>query len=375
MYPVSHCLYFLRKKLFHLVITFGALLIGLSSCTPGLKCFGRSPRGARLEMVRQSPQWGGKKFHNVHRTPIVTIGKNQHPDTSNIYIGTGKNIRPKKNIPSIKTNLRNLPKNDDIVVWLGHSSVLIQIGGKRFLIDPILTNKLPTKLFMKPFPGADIYTPEDIPEVDYLIITHNHWDHLDYNTAETLKDSIGTVYCSLGIGEFFSYWDYPEKKIHDMDWNDSVVLDNNIVLHCLPARHYSRRFSDAGKTLWASFLIESRGRRIFISGDSGYDTHFKAIGERFPNIDLAILENGQYDTQWEFLHTFPSQLPQVIENLGARRVMTYHNSKYALANHAWTEPMELIFLHSQGKPWILLTPRIGEPVLLDSHQEFAPWWR
>lgn len=338
-------------------------------------CAGRSPRGARLEKVRQSPQWNGRKFQNPHFTAIVTNGRGHWLDTMNLCQGTDKHKKPKSDVPSAKTSLKGLSQTDDVVVWLGHSSLFIQVEGKRFLFDPVLTNKLPVKPFMRPFPGADVYSPKDIPQVDYLIITHDHWDHLDYHTVKALEDSVGAVYCSLGIGESFAYWGYPEEKIHDMDWNDSVVLDNDIVLYCLPARHFSRRFLDAGKTLWASYLIETPNRKVFVSGDGGYDTHFKAIAERFPAIDLAIMENGQYDKHWEYLHTLPSELPQAIDDLGARKVITYHNSKFALASHPWTEPMELIYRHSRGKPWILLTPRIGERVFLDKQQGFLPWWR
>ena len=340
-----------------------------------IMCAGRSPRGARLEKVRQSPQWNGRKFQNPHFTTIVTNGRGHWLDTMNLCQGNDKHKRPKSDVPSAKTSLKGLSRTDDVVVWLGHSSLFIQIAGKRFLFDPVLTNKLPVKPFMRSFPGSDVYSPHDIPQVDYLIITHNHWDHLDYHTVKALEDSVGAVYCSLGIGESFAYWGYPEEKIHDMDWNDSVVLDNDIVLYCLPARHFSRRFLDAGKTLWASYLIETPNRKVFVSGDGGYDTHFKAIGERFPDIDLAIMENGQYDKHWEFLHTLPSELPQAIDDLGARKVITYHNSKFALASHPWTEPMELIYRHSRGKSWTLLTPRIGERVFLDKQQGFLPWWR
>ena len=128
------------------------------------------------------------------------------------------------------------------------------------------------------------------------------------------------------------------------------------------------------KTLWASYLIDGP-RRIFISGDGGYDERFKTFGEQYPGIDLAILENGQYDEGWHYIHTLPSELPTVISELGARRVLTYHNSKYALANHSWTEPLDSIYAHAQGKSWQLLTPRIGEQVRLNEQQTFSNWWR
>jgi L-ascorbate metabolism protein UlaG (beta-lactamase superfamily) len=127
------------------------------------------------------------------------------------------------------------------------------------------------------------------------------------------------------------------------------------------------------KTLWASYLIDGP-RRIFVSGDGGYDERFKTFGKQYPDIDLAILENGQYDEGWRHIHTLPRELPTVISELGARRVLTYHNSKYALANHSWTEPLDSIYANAQGKSWQLLTPRIGEQVRLNEQQAFSKWW-
>ena len=235
--------------------------------------------------------------------------------------------------------------------------------------------------------------------MDYLVITHDHWDHLDWKTVTALKDRVGQVVCALGIGEHFEYWGYSKEKIHDLDWGEALTIDNgkltidNVVapsndstqnnsqlsivnsqfsIKCLPTRHFSGRMGQH-KTLWASYLIDGP-RRIFISGDGGYDERFKQFGEQYPDIDLAIMENGQYDEGWRYIHTLPSELPTAISELGARRVMTYHNSKYALANHAWTEPLDSIYVAAKGQSWQLLTPRIGEQVRLDEQQTFSKWW-
>ena len=190
---------------------------------------------------------------------------------------------------------------------------------------------------------------------------------MDWKTVTALRDRVGQVVCSLGIGEHFEYWGYDPKKIHDLDWGESYGP-----LRCLPTRHFSGRMGQH-KTLWASYLIEGP-RRIFVSGDGGYDERFKQIGEQYPDIDLAIMENGQYDKGWRYIHTLPRELPQAISDLGAARVLTYHNSKYSLANHSWTEPLDSIYEHAKGQPWQLLTPRIGEPIGLDEQQTSRKWW-
>lgn len=282
-------------------------------------------------------------------------------------------LTPSTAISTAKIDLKALPREEEVVVWLGHSSLYIQTQGVRLLFDPVLTNELPVWLIMRPFQGAAAYTPEDIPEVDYLIITHDHWDHLDYKTVRALQGRVGQVICSLGVGQHFAYWGYEEGKIQELDWNESLQLKDGLTLHALPTRHASGRLFGRNKTLWSSFLIDGE-RRIYVSGDGGYDDRFKKIGEQFPGIDLAIMENGQYDKDWRYIHLLPEELPRAIQELGAKRVMTYHNSKFALANHAWKEPLDLIYAAAQGQPWQLLTPRIGEPIRLLQQQTFEKWW-
>lgn len=357
----------------NVILIAAAVALLLAGCIT-VRSVGRKPRGARLEKVRQSAHWNGKRFENVHNTPTMTSDKGFWRGMKDFMSGGDTNRKPAVDVPTIKTDLFSLSADEDVVVWLGHSSLLIQTGGKRFLFDPILTCKFPVRMFMRPFMGSAVYSPDDIPPVDYLIITHNHWDHLDYPTIRALKDKVGEVYCSLGIGQTFEYWKYDPARIHDMDWNETVQLADGMTLHCLPARHFSGRLTGMGKTFWGSYLIENNGRKIFISGDGGYDTHFKEIGKRFPGIDLAIMENGQYNQDWRYIHTLPDELPQAIDDLAPQKVLTYHNSKYSLARHSWTEPMDLIYEHSQGKSWILLTPRIGEPVLPYKEQLFDTWW-
>ena len=356
----------MKRKMIYTVLVILAVLIGWQGWEFWV-AVGRQPRGERLERCKQSPQWKDGEFVNVHETPTLTGNDGFFGQMWKFLFGRVDDLKPGHDIPVVKTSLKDIPRTEEVCVWLGHSSVYIQTQGVRFLFDPVLTNKLPVWWFMRPFKGADAYTTDDIPEVDYLIITHDHWDHLDWKTVTALKDRVGQVVCSLGIGEHFEYWGYDPKKIHDLDWGESYGP-----LRCLPTRHFSGRMGQH-KTLWASYLIDGPCR-IFVSGDGGYDERFKQIGEQYPDIDLAIMENGQYDKGWHYIHTLPRELPQAISDLGAARVLTYHNSKYSLANHSWTEPLDSIYEHAKGQPWQLLTPRIGEPIGLDEQQTFRKWW-
>lgn len=230
-------------------------------------------------------------------------------------------------------------------------------------MDPVFCKASPVSFINKPFAGTDVYSPEDMPEIDLLIITHDHWDHLDYETVTALQEKVAKVVCPLGIGEDFEYWGYDSDKLIELDWSEHTILDN-IDVHCLPARHFSGRGLASNKTLWASYMIESSSTTIFIGGDGGYGPHFKEIGESFTNIDWAILENGQYNNDWKYIHTMPSQLEQVAKDLKAENVVTVHHSKYALSNHPWNEPIKTAeALKGKGLTNVAI-PKIGEVLQL-----------
>lgn len=343
------------------------------------KATGRAPRGERLERMQALPYYRDGQYRNLESTVMLTpVGKTPRltllRNLWKFLFPPDDARKPKTPIPALRTDLHSLDPDTDLYVWMGHSSVFLQLDGKRFLFDPVLTSELPVSLFMKPFKGADLYTPADIPPVDYLVITHDHWDHLDYGTVRDLRTRVGEVICGLGMGEDFEFWGYRPEQIHEMVWDDSLALTSGLTIHCLTSRHFSGRLFSRNKTLWASYLIDG-SKRLFVSGDGGYGERFVEFGKRFPNIDLAFMENGQYSEQWRYNHLLPHKLVQAIDELAPRRVMSYHNSKFALAPHPWHEPLDSLSHNAEGKPWELLTPRIGEVVYLDSTQTFEKWWR
>lgn len=358
----------MKKMIVRTIIAILLVSIGYLVFTT-FQAAGRRARGERMERIKASPRYIDGEFRNMEETPAITGSK----DAMRQLRQKVENLVPERNVPVVKTDLHALDRSEEVVLWLGHSTVFIQSGGVRYLFDPVLTSKFPVKVFMKPFLGTDAYTPEDIPEVDYLIVTHDHWDHLDRPTVRAIRSRVGRVVCALGIGQYFEDWGYPVEKIDELEWGDSVRINATTVLRCLPSRHFSGRLLRRNQTLWASYLIDGQ-RRIFVSGDGGYDSRFEQFGMDYPGIDLAIMENGQYNENWKYIHTMPDLLPKAIDELGPARVMTYHNSKFALARHPWTEPLDRILENSKGKPWRLLLPRIGEVVELDGSQEFVKWW-
>lgn len=327
--------------------------------------FGRLPCGERQQRIERSPNFHNGEFHNREHTPLMTSNKSKFSALFDFIIRQpAEGLRPEAPVPVVKTELKMLDITRELMVWFGHSSYLIQTGGKRFLVDPVFYDASPVSFINRPFPGTDIYKPEDFSAIDYLIITHDHWDHLDYRTVKQLRDRIGKVICPLGVGEHFEYWGFQSDRLIELDWDESARLDDSFMIDCLTARHFSGRGLRSNRTLWASFLLHSSSRKIFIGGDGGYGKHFAEIGKRFPDIDLAILENGQYNDEWRYIHTMPPYILREMNDLGARQLITVHHSKYALAKHPWTEPLQTVGTLQKEKTFRVQNPVIGEIIPL-----------
>lgn len=338
--------------------------------------FGAKPTGQRLEKIKASPNYKNGSFENHSFTPAFSEGYSMGNVLMKFLFEKSPRTEPEASIPVVQTNLNNM-QNGDWLVWFGHSSYLIQTDGIKILVDPVFSgNASPIPGSTKAFPGTNVYSVDDLPQIDYLFITHDHYDHLDYETIKALREKVKKVVCGLGVGAHLEHWGYQEENIIEMDWNTDVDLDNNLKVYGLTARHYSGRAFKRGQTLWMSYLLETPNRKIFIGGDSGYDQHFKQIGELHGPIDLAIIENGQYNVAWKAIHFLPGENLQAAIDLKARRVLPVHSGKFALALHAWDEPLQEMVRINQKTGLTLATPKIGEPVNLnDSTQVFTEWWQ
>ena len=338
--------------------------------------FGRLPKSERLERILKSTHYKNGSFQNLHNTPV--FAEDAHFFSVLYESIFAKKIRrsPIDKIPSIKTDLLHLQPNEDVLVWFGHSSYFLQIDGKKILVDPVFSNAAsPLSFTVNAYKGTNIYTVDDMPEIDYLFISHDHWDHLDYETVIKLKSKVKKVICGLGTGEHFEYWGYDPKIIIEGDWNESVMIDPGFEIYWAPARHFSGRGFKRNQSLWSAFVFISPNSKIYIGGDGGYDTHFAEIGKKFGVFDLAILENGQYNLNWKYIHMQPEQVIQAAKDLNAKRLFPVHSSKFSLANHPWDEPLKRISECSKNSGISLMTPIIGEKVnLKDSTQQFTQWW-
>ncbi|MGE4555968.1 MAG: MBL fold metallo-hydrolase [Desulfovibrionaceae bacterium] len=338
--------------------------------------FGRLPEGDRLVTLQQSPNYWGGRFHNQVEIKEIVKGGSSFFTFIKFFFHPKDNPEPPGPPPVVKTDLKALDKNRDVVVWLGHSSYFIQLGGRTFLIDPVFSAYASPFFFStRAFKGTNIYTAEDMPDVDYLLISHDHWDHLDYDTVMALRPKTRHVVAGLGVGEHFARWGFPDEMVREADWDASVNLEEGVAIHVLTARHFSGRWLDRNRTLWVSFALETPSRRIYYSGDSGYGPHFKALGERFGGFDLALLDSGQYNEAWPCVHMTPEQSVQAAEDLRAKAALPSHAGKFSIAYHSWDDPFKRFAKASEGKPFRLVTPRIGEVVdLTDREQTFQPWW-
>lgn len=338
--------------------------------------FGKLPAGKRLERIIKSPNYRNGQFQNIHNTPSLTEGANMTSVMFNFLFGKHPRKVPAGTIPSMKTDLLHLPHNEDVLVWFGHSSYFMQIDGKTFLIDPVFSgNASPLPGTTKSFKGTDRYTINDLPEIDYLIITHDHYDHLDYTTVTQLKSKTKKIICGLGVGAHFEYWGFDVKNIYEQDWNETINAGDGFIIHTTPARHFSGRGFQRNKSLWMSYVLQTPTMKIYIGGDSGYDTHFADIGNKFGPFDLVFLENGQYNQNWKYIHMMPEEVLVAAKDLKAKRVFPVHSSKFSLAIHPWDEPLNRITEENKKAGLPLVTPVIGEAVhLKDSTQIFKQWW-
>ena len=342
--------------------------------------FGKNPEGARLQRIMASPHYRNGKFQCID--PIDDImepsedGEGRLSATWKFLFGDKTGLVPAQPMLSRKTDLKALPPEDDVVIWMGHSTFYLHLAGHRILIDPVLSSYASPLFFInKAFPGSNIYTADDFPPIDVLLLTHDHWDHLDYPSLMALRPKIRDIVCPLGVGAYVEQWGFDTTRLHEEDWFTEVKIAPDLQVHVLPSQHFSGRFLEQNKTQWAGFALLTPQRKFFCSGDGGYGSHFKKIGQQFGGFDLAIMENGQYNQQWHRIHLLPEETAQAAEDVGAKAVLPAHNGKFALARHPWDEPYRALSAASQTRDYRLLTPEIGEALRLDEpNPTFSPWW-
>jgi L-ascorbate metabolism protein UlaG (beta-lactamase superfamily) len=228
----------------------------------------------------------------------------------------------------------------------------------------------------KAFPGTGVWAPEGLPDVDVLLISHDHYDHLERRAVMEIRGRTRAAVMGLGTGAHLERWGWDPSVILEGDWWDTFGI-GPLAVTLVPARHGSNRGLTFDRALWTGFVVEGGGRRVYYSGDSGYGPHFADIGRELGPFDMGLIETGQYDGAWPLIHMTPEEGARAAQDLGVRRYLPVHLGKYAIASHPWDEPLERAFVAAQGTgAYRLVTPIIGETVMLDDATAlYRPWWR
>ncbi len=289
----------------------------------------------------------------------------------------GERTEPEGEIPVVYFSGKDLSGQANSrrkIRWLGHSGVLIEINKTRIMIDPMLsTYASPIPGFAKRYSNAPIQI-EKLPHVDFVLISHDHYDHLDKATVKALADKGSTFFVPSGVDDHLKDWGIKEEQIQSLSWwQEERFKDFRLI--CVPARHYSKRsLFEENRTLWAGWIIKDQTTRIFFSGDSGYGNHFKIIGDKYGPFDLAIIEIGAYNQLWPYIHSNPENAVQAFLDVGGKLLLPVHWAAFALAKHPWDEPIIWTVNEAKAKNIKLITPKIGEQVDLDLPIVSNEWW-
>ncbi|MCX8490857.1 MAG: MBL fold metallo-hydrolase [Cyclobacteriaceae bacterium] len=336
--------------------------------------FGARSSGKRLQEVKASANYKNKAFQNINLTPLQSENFS-FAKTLWRFFNSPSNTIPSSPLPFVRTDLKKLDAQSAQLVWFGHSSYFIRIDGKNILVDPIFSGHAsPVFFFTTNFEGSNNYKIDDFPELDVVLITHDHYDHLDHKTIIELQSKTKLFCTSLGVGAHLERWGIPNEKIIEFDWWESKQVATSIELTAAPAWHFSGRDFALSKSLWSSFILKTTDYKIYLGGDSGYDTHFKTIGEQFGPFDLALLECGQYNENWPYIHMMPEQTILASIDLQAKVLFPIHWGKFKLSLHSWKEPIERATIAAEQKQVRLTTPLIGEPISIGNHYPSVKWW-
>lgn len=339
-----------------------------------IRSFGRSPRGERLARIRSTENYRNGSFQNVEPTEV-------NPGNVSIFrilkgmLSRPSSVRPSAEIPNVRSDLKELDRERPALVWFGHSSYFLQVDGFKILVDPVFSgNASPFRLFGKAFEGSDNFNAEDLPELDLLILTHDHYDHLDWPSIKKLVPKTGSIVASLGVGAHLEYWGVEKGKIIELSWWQDHSVNEHLKITATPSRHFSGRGFQRGKTLWSSFVLRVNGYKFFLGGDSGYDKRFSEIGKRFGPFDLAFLECGQYNKYWPQIHMFPEQTLMAGKDLQAKQIIPVHWGKFVLSTHPWNEPIRRFTSAAENEGFSYAAPKIGEPCYFQEKYDQQDWW-
>lgn len=352
-------------------------LLSLSACS----AFGKDPEGKHLEKIQSSPHFDKEKDSFVNRRPDILStmreGQSMFKLTLEFLFGGQKHRSPSEKLPEVKPDVEEFLKKSDKLkfIWFGHSTFLINFDGTIILFDPIFsTAASPVSFAVKRF-QPPVLKLEELPEIHYIVISHDHYDHLDMETIQFFKNKKTKFITPLGVTSHIKEWGVEAERLTELDWWDSIHTEN-LEFILTPAQHFSgRKGSNQMKTLWGSWIVRSKNQSLYFSGDSGFDTHFKTIGDKYGPFDITFIENGQYDLKWKEVHVLPEETAQAFIDLKGKRLVPVHWGMFDLSLHSWFDPIERLEKEAEKRNLNLLTPKFGQIVKLEEETIFEKWWK
>lgn len=337
---------------------------------------GRINKSERQKLSR-SEHWNGKKFENLEATSMDINPRTLPGLLKKQFTNTNGRI-PKRLLPIVPFDqvAWEKPSATAKFIWYGHSVILLQVDGKNILFDPMFGEDASPigPIRTKRFSEGTLAILQQLPELDVVLMSHDHYDHLDLASYEILKSKTKQFIVPLGLGRHLEAWGINAGQIQEMDWWERTTIDD-IKIDFTPSRHFTGRgLMDRSKSLWGGYVLKSKNQNIYISGDGGYGQHFKTIGEKYGPFDFAFIECGQYNDAWRQIHLHPEESVQAAIDAKAKLAMPIHWGAFKLAMHNWEEPVERFTAEAENKKFAWCTPRMGEIVEINGNYPREKWW-
>lgn len=376
------------SKFLHILAIIGIVIVGVVAVVSlfafvFLKAWkpfgGKASRADRKNYAERAVNFDGKKFHNEEDFSVMAMQKNPAPDPLTF---SKKDPRPDFEFPTKKPDFAQNPEespaiNEVKVTWFGHSSLFLEMHSLRILIDPVFSEVISPVSWVggKRFSHPPV-TVADLPEIDILLLSHDHYDHLDYDVIREIDKKVKKYVVPLGVENHLKRWKVKAEKITNMAWWEETEI-SGLTIVCTPAQHFSgRKLVDNMATLWASWVFKDEYHQIFESGDSGFNSHWERIHEKYGDFDFVMMECGQYDVQWPKVHSFPEQSVAAVKTLGAKVALPIHWGAIILSRHGWDDSVERFLLAAEKENITVVTPYIGQTARLSMPDFFTErWWR
>ena len=355
----------------------------LASCSQ----FGENPSGDHLDKIKKSPNYNTEEERFENRIENMwdqmsekdSFWANPQKRIFNNYFFNSAQTVPEVELPEVKPpNIKEFMQSTEGIkfIWFGHSTLLVNIKNIIVLIDPVFSKAASPVSFIVERFQPPVLELKDLPRIDYILISHDHYDHLDMETVIYFKEKDVKFITPLGVTSHLKRWGVHESKLFETDWWGKLEFEG-ITFVCTPAQHFSGRFAtfSSFKTLWSSWIVKTESNSFYFNGDSGYDIHYKQIGDSYGPFDLAFIDSGQYNERWREVHNMPEEAAQAVLDLKGKAMVPIHWGMFNLAMHDWFEPVEESEKYAEKYGIKLMTPKLGQLVSTESQNVFEKWWK